>query len=123
VEIAVNFTKEVGSILEQLSPRGLHAIFERFRGILHEAGTIDKRVQYTIEGLFAVRKGGFKDFPAVPDALDLVDRADQVKLGCNLDGYGWVRLGRLVAYAQVCFECGPTVHNSLLCFWPCSPPL
>jgi len=79
VEIAVNFTKEVGSILEQLSPRGLHAIFERFRGILHEAGTIDKRVQYTIEGLFAVRKAGFKDYPSVPEALDLVDRADQVK--------------------------------------------
>ena len=29
VEIAVAFTKEVGALLEQLSPRGLHAIFER----------------------------------------------------------------------------------------------
>ena len=49
VEIAVNFVKEVGQLLEELSPQGLHAIFERFRGILHE-GDIDKRVQYTIEG-------------------------------------------------------------------------
>ena len=51
VEIAVNFVKEVGQLLEELSPQGLHAIFERFRGILHE-GDIDKRVQYTIEGRF-----------------------------------------------------------------------
>ena len=50
VEIAVNFVKEVGQLLEELSPQGLHAIFERFRGILHE-GDIDKRVQYTIEGM------------------------------------------------------------------------
>ena len=35
------------------------AMFERFRSILHE-GTIDKRVQYMIEGLFAVRKANFK---------------------------------------------------------------
>ena len=38
------------------------AIFERFRGILHE-GVIDKRVQYLIEGLFAVRKAGFQVLP------------------------------------------------------------
>ena len=34
-------------------------IFERFRGILHE-GDIDKRVQYLIEGLFAIRKAKFQ---------------------------------------------------------------
>ena len=67
----MNFTKEVGQILEQLSPRGLHAIFERFRGILHE-GEIDKRVQYTIEGLFAVRKSSFADFIAVPEEVHCV---------------------------------------------------
>ncbi len=50
-------------------------------GILHE-GAIDKRVQYTIEGLFAVRKSAFADFPAVPEALDLVE-----KVGA---GVGWV---------------------------------
>ncbi|CAN0376653.1 unnamed protein product, partial [Ectocarpus sp. 12 AP-2014] len=58
VEIAVNFTKEIGQVLQELSPQGLHAVFERFRGILHE-GQIDKRVQYTIETLFAIRKSGF----------------------------------------------------------------
>lgn len=73
VEIAVTFVKDVGQMLEETSPRGLRAIFERFRGILHE-GVIDKRVQYTIEGLFAVRKSNFVDFPAVPEALDLVEK-------------------------------------------------
>ena len=77
MEIAVNFVKEVGQLLEELSPQGLHAIFERFRGILHE-GDIDKRVQYTIEGLFAVRKSGFKDYQAIPKELDLVEREDQI---------------------------------------------
>jgi hypothetical protein len=37
----------------------MHGIFERLRGILHE-GQIDKRVQYIIEQLFAVRKNKFK---------------------------------------------------------------
>jgi len=35
------------------------AVFERLRTILHEA-QIDKRVQYMIEVMFAVRKDGFK---------------------------------------------------------------
>lgn len=34
-------------------------MFERLRTILHEA-LIDKRVQYMIEVMFAVRKDGFK---------------------------------------------------------------
>jgi hypothetical protein len=37
----------------------LTGIFERFRGILHE-GEIDKRVQFLIEGLFAIRKAKFQ---------------------------------------------------------------
>ena len=84
VEIAVNFTKEVGKILEELSPQGLHAIFERFRGILHE-GEIDKRVQFTIEGLFAIRKSKFQDYPAVPPELDLVEREDLITFELGLD--------------------------------------
>ncbi|CAI5737206.1 unnamed protein product [Peronospora destructor] len=77
VEVAMNFTKECGQILAELCPEGLRAIFERFRGILHE-GEIDKRVQYTIEGLFAIRKGNFADYPAVHEQLDLVESGDQI---------------------------------------------
>ncbi|CAI5989248.1 unnamed protein product [Closterium sp. NIES-65] len=58
-EVAVSFVKECGAMLQDLSPQGLHSIFERFRGILHE-GEIDKRVQFTIEGLFAIRKAKFE---------------------------------------------------------------
>jgi len=84
VELAVSFVKEAGNALQQLSPQGLHAIFERFRGVLHE-GSIEKRVQYMIEGLFAVRKSNFADFPALEDDLDLVDADDQITHELSLD--------------------------------------
>jgi pre-mRNA-splicing factor CWC22 len=48
---------QVGAHLQEVAPSGLHSVFERFRAILHE-GAIDKRCQYMIEGLFAVRKVG-----------------------------------------------------------------
>ena len=53
------------------------AIFERFKGILHE-GEIDRRVQYSIENLFAIRKTKFKDHPGVIAELDLVEEEDQI---------------------------------------------
>lgn len=49
---------QVGAHLQDVAPAGLHSVFERFRAILHE-GAIDKRCQYMIEGLFAVRKVGW----------------------------------------------------------------
>ncbi|XP_022969283.1 pre-mRNA-splicing factor CWC22 homolog [Cucurbita maxima] len=77
VEVAVGFVTECGSILQDFSPKGLHGIFERFRGILHE-GEIDKRVQFLIEGLFAIRKAKFEGYPAVRPELDLVEQEDQL---------------------------------------------
>ena len=65
-------------------PSGLNAIFERLRGILHEGKQVSKRVQYTIEALFAVRKSGFRDYPVVPEGLDLVDRAEDRRGGLAL---------------------------------------
>ena len=64
----------------------MHGIFERFRGILHE-GEIDKRVQYMIEGLFAVYKTKFAEHPAVHPDLDLVESEDQFthEIGLNDD--------------------------------------
>ncbi|PKA57883.1 hypothetical protein AXF42_Ash012422 [Apostasia shenzhenica] len=76
VEVAVGFIKECGSLLQDLVPQGLHGVFERFRGILHE-GEIDKRVQFLIEGLFAIRKAKFQGFPAIRPELDLVEQEDQ----------------------------------------------
>ncbi|GAB4835181.1 hypothetical protein Ancab_000090 [Ancistrocladus abbreviatus] len=84
VEVAVGFVTECGSMLQDLSPRGLHGIFERFRGILHE-GEIDKRVQFLIEGLFAIRKAKFQSYPAVRPELDLVEPEDQLTHEIDLD--------------------------------------
>lgn len=67
----------MGQVLNDVSPQGFNAIFERFRGILHE-GEIDKRVQYTIEKLFDAYRKKFSDFPGVIPELDLVEEEDQI---------------------------------------------
>ncbi|XP_038645196.1 pre-mRNA-splicing factor CWC22 homolog [Scyliorhinus canicula] len=76
VEVSIAFLKECGMKLTDVSPRGINAIFERLRNILHES-QIDKRVQYMIEVMFAIRKDGFKDHPIIPEGLDLVEEEDQ----------------------------------------------
>ncbi|KAJ4932807.1 hypothetical protein JOQ06_029649 [Pogonophryne albipinna] len=76
VEVAIAFLKECGLKLTEVSPRGINAIFERLRNVLHESA-IDKRVQYMIEVMFAIRKDGFKDHPVIPEGLDLVDEGEQ----------------------------------------------
>lgn len=53
VEVAIGFLKEVGSRLDDVSPKGFHAIFERLRHVLHEAN-LNKRVQYMMEVVFQV---------------------------------------------------------------------
>lgn len=62
------------------------SVFERLRAILHE-GEIDKRVQFMIEGLFAIRKAGFakSGFPAIQAELDLVEEDDQITHEVTLD--------------------------------------
>jgi len=76
VEVAVGFVQQCGHTLSEVTPQGLNAIFERLRGVLHE-GEIDKRVQYMIEGLYAVRKAKFAEHPGVTPELDLVEADDQ----------------------------------------------
>lgn len=97
VEMACDFMIECGQILSEKNPPLTHSIFERFRGILHE-GEIDKRIQYTIENLFAVRKTNFKDHSAVIQELDLVNDEDknihQIGLDDELDGEDTIDLFR-----------------------------
>ena len=76
VEVAVGLLKECGQKLTDVSPRGLTAIFDRLRHVLHEAA-LDKRVKYMIQVMFQVRKDGFKDNPSVLEELDLVEEEDQ----------------------------------------------
>lgn len=83
VDLACDFMTECGQVLCDLTPQGTTAIFERFKGILHE-GEIDKRVQYSIENLFAVRKSKFKEHPGVIPELDLVEDEDQITHNISL---------------------------------------
>merc|ERR1719350_1117652 len=83
-EVAITFLKEVGQKLSEVSPRGIHAIFERLRHVLHES-TLDKRTQYMIEVIFQVRKDGFKDNPSIAEELDLVEEDDQFTHMVTLD--------------------------------------
>ena len=80
VEIAAEFIKECGAMLQDLSASGLNFVFDRLRAILHEGEKVSKRTQYIIEGLYAIRKSGFESsgHPAVPENLDLVEEADQI---------------------------------------------
>ena len=52
-------TQECGQKLTEVSPRGVHAVFETLRSILH-SGKITSRVQYMVEVMFAIRKDKFK---------------------------------------------------------------
>lgn len=52
-------TKGTGSTICAILSISLTAVFERLRNILH-SGEIDRRVEYMIEVMFAIRKDGFK---------------------------------------------------------------
>jgi pre-mRNA-splicing factor CWC22 len=84
VDIACDFMIECGQIMTDLCSSGVNAVFERFKGILHE-GEIDKKVQYSIENLFAVRKNKFADHPGVIPELDLVEDEDKILHHPELD--------------------------------------
>ncbi|KAI5370676.1 putative MIF4G-like, type 3, initiation factor eIF-4 gamma, MA3 [Septoria linicola] len=84
VEIAVGLMKEVGHHIEEMNSSIALAVYDQFRGILHEAD-IDKRVQYMIEVLFQIRKDKYKDHLAVKEELDLVEEEDQITHRPSLD--------------------------------------
>jgi len=51
---------------------------------LHE-GEIDRRVQYSIENLFAIRKNKFAEHQGVIPELDLVEEEDQITHQISID--------------------------------------
>jgi pre-mRNA-splicing factor CWC22 len=77
VELACDFMIECGQVMSDIAPQHVSSIFERFKGILHE-GEINRKVQYRIESLFAVRKTKFVDHPGIIPELDLVEDEDQI---------------------------------------------
>ncbi|KAG5893705.1 hypothetical protein JTB14_017812 [Gonioctena quinquepunctata] len=84
VEVSISFLKEVGQKLTEVSSKGITAIFEMLRNILHE-GQLEKRIQYMIEVMFQIRKDGFKDHAAVIEELDIVEEEDQFTHLITLD--------------------------------------
>ena len=103
VEIAADFMTECGQVLSEITPAGVNAIFERFRGILHE-GQIEKRVQYIIENLFAVRKNNFADHPGVIPELDLVEDEDKIVHEISLSSDLNVETGLNVFHVDLNYE-------------------
>ncbi|KAF2903687.1 hypothetical protein ILUMI_02482 [Ignelater luminosus] len=84
VEVAISFLKECGQKLTEVSNKGISAIFEMLRNILHE-GQLEKRIQYMIEVMFQIRKDGFKDHAAIIEDLDLIEEEDQFTHLITLD--------------------------------------
>ncbi|KAK6622848.1 hypothetical protein RUM43_008691 [Polyplax serrata] len=76
IEIAISFLKECGMRLSEVSSKGVEAIFQMLRNILHE-GKLDRRVDYMIEVILQIRKDNFKDHEAIVESLDLVEEEDQ----------------------------------------------
>jgi pre-mRNA-splicing factor CWC22 len=76
--------KSITGISNKTNVYFLKAIFERLRNILHE-GSLDKRVQYMIEVMFAIRKDKFKDHPAIIPELDLIEETEQFTHLMTLD--------------------------------------
>ena len=105
VEVAVGFLKECGQKLTDLSPRGIigkknndkvlkysrlslslssSGVFESLKAILRDA-SVDVRVQYMIEVMFAIRKDKFSDYPSIVEGLDLINEDDQMTHLISLD--------------------------------------
>jgi pre-mRNA-splicing factor CWC22 len=84
VEIAISFIRECGQSLQESSPLGMNALFDRLRDILHE-GSLDKRSQYLIEQLFNDRRKKFCDYPSLREGLDLVEFDDQITHEVDFD--------------------------------------
>ena len=87
VEVAAEFTKECGARLEETTPKGITAIFERFRELLqNNQVAVDGRTQHIIEDLMVVRKEGFKEHPSIMPDLDLVNEDDIITHEIHLKG-------------------------------------
>ncbi|XP_066149574.1 pre-mRNA-splicing factor CWC22 homolog [Euwallacea fornicatus] len=84
IEVAIAFLKECGQKLSEVSSRGINAIFEMLRNILHE-GKLEKRIQYMIDVIYQIRKDGFKDHAAIIAELDIIEEDDQFTHLIKLD--------------------------------------
>jgi IS5 family transposase len=122
VEVALGFLEECGLKLNEVSPRGLKAVFDRLRHVLHEDDW-NKRVKDRIEVM--LREGGFKVNPAVLKELNLVQKEDQFTHRINLPTMTTTSLdAQYILSKKILMLCTKTIFNSLLRrFFPTRPRL
>lgn len=84
IEVAIAFLKECGMKLTEVSSKGVDAIIEMLRNVLHERAS-DSRSLHMIQVMMQIRKDKFKDNEAIPDGLDLVEEEDQFTHLITLD--------------------------------------
>ena len=77
IEVICNFLMECGQFLSENNPKETNKIFDNLRKVLEE-GKVSKRVQYSIEKLFEMRKNNFEEYPSVIKELDLVPDEDKI---------------------------------------------
>ncbi|PSC73785.1 pre-mRNA-splicing factor CWC22-like protein [Micractinium conductrix] len=85
VEVAVDFLKEVGPLLEDLAPQGLSSIMDRLRTIMSEGQGVEKRTQFLIEALFGLRKAKWSGKVPVDPELEMVETEDQITHEISLE--------------------------------------
>ena len=77
IELICNFLMECGQFLCENNSKETNKIFDNLRKVLEE-GKVSKRVQYSIEKLFEMRKNNFNEYPSIIQELDLVADEDKV---------------------------------------------
>ena len=60
--------QDIGKKLTEITPRGVLAVFETLRSVLHSK-QVNSRVQYMIEVMFAVRKDKFQVLYVKPELV------------------------------------------------------
>ncbi|XP_037958156.1 putative uncharacterized protein DDB_G0282133 [Teleopsis dalmanni] len=76
VEIAIDFLKQCGIRLSEVSITAVDSAFKSLKNALVKS-KLHKRIQYMIEGIFQIRKNGFRNHPPIIKKLDLVEDMDQ----------------------------------------------
>ncbi|KAK9834492.1 hypothetical protein WJX74_002896 [Apatococcus lobatus] len=72
VEMALGVFREVGQYLDENSPAICQEILNTFRRVLQE-GTLAQRTRFLVEGMLLQARDRFKEFPIIPEGLDIVE--------------------------------------------------
>eukprot|EP00914_Ancora_sagittata_P014068 GHVO01027550.1.p1 GENE.GHVO01027550.1~~GHVO01027550.1.p1 ORF type:complete len:610 (+),score=121.32 GHVO01027550.1:36-1865(+) len=104
VEVALGILQESGALLKSVDSRAHHEAVESFRRMLVE-GTVSRRVQNSIEAFLAIVATGYKDYPIIPEDLDVLHEEDVITHTIDLfdeevDGHEMLNIFRAVEPKQ-----------------------